>query len=397
MGRRQRSRTVLIVEDDHDARRALESRLLRSGFRVVSAGSGMEALQLACHHVPDAITMDIRLGDMEGTEVVRRLLEHESTRSIPVIFVTGHIHPQSASEDFLKGRFFLRKPYDPQLLLLALDRVIDGAAVPADLAAAPRPVPAASGWAWDAAPANMLPLAPDATDHDGPVASAVALPTQAELVDEFSHDARSLLFVIAEMTYAMTAETCGSLEHQDLARVIRDRTAELAGLCDMLLTGTRFAQGGLTPIFEPVAVRHLLRDVLLQVRRWVRRRKGIINVKLRKGLPNVRCDLELMRTAVVSLLSGILQATGNGNVIQIRSGTCRLRSGSGVRLSLSVSSGLASWQSREVRVPGWQTDQIVSSAKFRLADHLAQACGARICISGRPTALVVTLLLPAAE
>lgn len=118
------SKTVLVVEDDNHARHAIEKRLQRSGFQVITADTGQEALGLAERCQPDAITLDVRLPDMDGLEVAQRLHDQERTTHIPIIFVAGkvdrHFHETSRA---VGGRFFLRKPFDPELLLKAVNDV----------------------------------------------------------------------------------------------------------------------------------------------------------------------------------------------------------------------------------------------------------------------------------
>ena len=61
-----------------------------SGFDVVEAGNGMEALQRAVDTAPDIILMDLSLPVMDGWEATRRLKADERTAAIPVVALTGH-------------------------------------------------------------------------------------------------------------------------------------------------------------------------------------------------------------------------------------------------------------------------------------------------------------------
>ena len=61
-----------------------------SGFDVVEAGNGMEALARAADGAPDIILMDLSLPVMDGWEATRRLKADERTASIPVVALTGH-------------------------------------------------------------------------------------------------------------------------------------------------------------------------------------------------------------------------------------------------------------------------------------------------------------------
>jgi two-component system cell cycle response regulator DivK len=81
---------VLLVDDYPDAREMYSEYLEFSGFDVVEAGNGMEALQRAVDTAPDIILMDLSLPVMDGWEATRRLKADQRTRAIPVVALTGH-------------------------------------------------------------------------------------------------------------------------------------------------------------------------------------------------------------------------------------------------------------------------------------------------------------------
>ena len=81
---------VLLVDDYPDAREMYTEYLEFSGFDVVQAGNGMEALQRAADATPDIILMDLSLPVMDGWEATRRLKADVRTASIPVVALTGH-------------------------------------------------------------------------------------------------------------------------------------------------------------------------------------------------------------------------------------------------------------------------------------------------------------------
>jgi CheY-like chemotaxis protein len=81
---------VLLVDDYPDAREMYTEYLEFSGFEVVEAGNGMEALQRAIDCTPDIILMDLSLPVMDGWEATRRLKADKRTASIPVVALTGH-------------------------------------------------------------------------------------------------------------------------------------------------------------------------------------------------------------------------------------------------------------------------------------------------------------------
>ena len=83
------SELVLIVDDNEMNLKLARDVLRHAGFRTLEAATGEEAVALAAAHRPDVIMLDIRLPDLDGTEVVARLKELEATASIPVVALTS--------------------------------------------------------------------------------------------------------------------------------------------------------------------------------------------------------------------------------------------------------------------------------------------------------------------
>jgi len=80
---------VMVVDDDHIFRSMLENCLDIFGFRVLSARHGQEALALVEVARPDVILLDVLMPEMDGFETCNRLKASETTRDIPVIFMTA--------------------------------------------------------------------------------------------------------------------------------------------------------------------------------------------------------------------------------------------------------------------------------------------------------------------
>ena len=120
---------VLLVDDYPDAREMYSEYLQFSGFDVVQASNGIEALQQAVEASPDIVLMDLSLPVMDGWEATRRLKADARTASIPVVAVTGHTLA-GGSENALKAGCdaFVTKPCLPEDLVREIRRVLNGAA-----------------------------------------------------------------------------------------------------------------------------------------------------------------------------------------------------------------------------------------------------------------------------
>jgi CheY-like chemotaxis protein len=107
--------TVLVVEDEEDARASLAQILELEGFRVIGFSNGAEAMQyLAQAQQPCVIVMDIRMPVMDGRQLRSALLRDPRLASIPVVVVTALEPADAAGLSVLK---VFRKPLDVEALL----------------------------------------------------------------------------------------------------------------------------------------------------------------------------------------------------------------------------------------------------------------------------------------
>lgn len=96
-------KTILIVED-HEFNMKLWSDVLQSqGYALFKTGFGVEALAMARNHRPSLILLDIRLPDISGFDVARRLKGDEATQSIPVIALTAFAQAEHQREALASG------------------------------------------------------------------------------------------------------------------------------------------------------------------------------------------------------------------------------------------------------------------------------------------------------
>jgi CheY-like chemotaxis protein len=114
--------TVLIVDDDPVARDLLSASLKGKGYRIVHAGNGDEALNLARKLRPDAITLDIIMPQTDGWAVLTALKGDAELRDIPVVIVT--ILQDRAIGLSLGAVDFLTKPVDRARLTALLHELL---------------------------------------------------------------------------------------------------------------------------------------------------------------------------------------------------------------------------------------------------------------------------------
>jgi CheY-like chemotaxis protein len=117
---------VLLVDDYPDAREMYSEYLQFSGFDVVEAANGIEALQSALERTPDIILMDLSLPVMDGWEATRRLKADDRTASIPVVALTGHALAGISEGAKRAGcDAFVTKPCLPEDLVKEIRKVLE--------------------------------------------------------------------------------------------------------------------------------------------------------------------------------------------------------------------------------------------------------------------------------
>ncbi|GAB5549157.1 MAG: sigma-54 dependent transcriptional regulator [Sandaracinaceae bacterium] len=114
--------TVLVIDDDDSFRFAMKKALRRLGYDVDEAPGGEPALgRLNAADPPDAALLDLRMGDLDGLDVLRR----SSGTTTRVVVLTGHGTVAAAVEAMKLGAFsFLEKPVDADLLAPLLNQAI---------------------------------------------------------------------------------------------------------------------------------------------------------------------------------------------------------------------------------------------------------------------------------
>jgi len=101
---------VLLVEDDRSVRRYLEVTLQRSGYRVVTAGDGLEAMKLALSNKIDVVVTDAIMPHLSGQELARFLRSNAKVSSLPIILLTGQENKEAAAASDNLIDAFLYKP-----------------------------------------------------------------------------------------------------------------------------------------------------------------------------------------------------------------------------------------------------------------------------------------------
>jgi len=120
------NRTILLIEDDFGIAEMLETFFRTQGFNITTRDQGLVGVATAAELVPDLVILDIRLPDIDGFEVARRLRGNRSTSGIPILFLTE----RRDRSDLLKGLElgaddYVTKPFDIMELKLRVKNIIN--------------------------------------------------------------------------------------------------------------------------------------------------------------------------------------------------------------------------------------------------------------------------------
>jgi two-component system, cell cycle response regulator DivK len=118
---------VLIVEDQIELRQLYAQQLSISGFDVIEAQNGAEAITHTTASAPDVVLMDLSLPIVDGWEATRRLKSDERTAHIPVVALTAHDGAGELQRATRAGcDWFVPKPCPPDALIAEVRRVLSG-------------------------------------------------------------------------------------------------------------------------------------------------------------------------------------------------------------------------------------------------------------------------------
>ena len=121
-----RTPLILVADDERDIVEIVCELLKEAGYLTVDANDGKQALkQVALHH-PDGIVLDIKMPELDGLEVIRRLKSDALSQKIPVIVLTATQVIQESKEEFFRLGVFavIAKPFEPDLLVDTVERAV---------------------------------------------------------------------------------------------------------------------------------------------------------------------------------------------------------------------------------------------------------------------------------
>lgn len=118
--------TILVTDDDLGIRLAISDYLEMSGYSVLTASDGQEALAVVEAYHPDLMVTDIVMPRLNGYELVKRVRQHPAFRLLPVIFLTSRNKTEERIQGYQSGGdIYLPKPFELEELGAAICSLLE--------------------------------------------------------------------------------------------------------------------------------------------------------------------------------------------------------------------------------------------------------------------------------
>lgn len=117
---------ILVVDDEPENTRILKRILTEQKFNVISAISGIAALELINIKQPNLVLLDVKMPGLSGLEVCKRIKSNPQTKDLPVIFVTGADTIEDKTKGFEAGGVdYLSKPFQAEEVILRVNNILE--------------------------------------------------------------------------------------------------------------------------------------------------------------------------------------------------------------------------------------------------------------------------------
>jgi two-component system phosphate regulon response regulator PhoB len=124
--RRPAEKTILIVDNQPGARELVSVTLEEEPYRIYTASTGSEALDLAYRHRPDLILMDVTFPNgPDGLEVTHRLKSDKNMQGTYVVLLTAHVQQRDREAGYAAGADdYIAKPFSPSGLIRRVRQIL---------------------------------------------------------------------------------------------------------------------------------------------------------------------------------------------------------------------------------------------------------------------------------
>ena len=126
--------TLLIADDSRMIRKMMKNILAASGYNIIEAKNGTEALQKVEEESVDLMLVDMQMPDMSGLDVIKQLKQNEKFYNLPIFVISSTLDIESMRDAYKAGVLdYFKKPFSPEELKLKVEQVIRHKEIEKDL------------------------------------------------------------------------------------------------------------------------------------------------------------------------------------------------------------------------------------------------------------------------
>jgi len=283
---------ILVIDDEEIARVSCRRVLAREGMQVALASSGREGLEKLLCDPCDLVLVDLKMPEMDGVEVVRRIRDFDP--SIVTVLITGYATIESAVAAMKEGAYdYLPKPFTPEELLIVVRRGLEK---------------------------RRLDLESRALRQEKET-------MERNFVTMVTHQLRSPLAAILQYFEVLLGGIGGELSEaqQEMLTRAKERLESLMQLINDWLDMSRLSEGDIVKRLQPARLEDCI-DAALKGLDFSAKEKGVtVRVELPEDLPAVHADPDSLREALSNLISNAIKYNREGGLVTIRAkreGSC---------------------------------------------------------------------------
>ena len=304
---------ILIVDDSPENLKFLKETLTNEGYRVRPASSGHLALQSIQAKLPVLILLDVRMPDIDGFEVCRRLKADEKTRTIPIIFASALTDTTEKVKGFELGAVdYVTKPLNAKEVLVRVATHLSLFVTQRQLENKNRELQET------AAELNQYRKYLENSIRELSIAKEAAEKAnvaKSTFIATMSHELRTPLNAILGFSELMSVDKSTSPEQRETLGIINRSGAHLLSMINDVLDISKIEAGRLEVDIQAFDVIKLLNEIgeMINVRAVNKQLK--FNVNLAADMHRlIKSDSKKLRQVLINLLGNAIKFTNNGTI-----------------------------------------------------------------------------------
>jgi signal transduction histidine kinase len=276
---------VLVIDDEEIARISCQRVLKREGIQVAMAASGREGLEMLMRQPPDLVLVDLKMPEMDGVEVARRVRSYDP--NIVTIIITGYATIESAVAVMKEGAYdYLPKPFTPDELIIVVRRGLEKRRL----------------------------------DQESRALREEKAAMERNFITMVTHQLRSPLGAIFQYLEVLLSDIGGELSEmqREMLERARERLEGLLQLINDWLDMSRIQAGEILHRLQPVALASCI-DAAMTGLDFAAGQKGVsLTTEIGADLPTVHVDPDTFREVLSNLISNAIKYNRPEGYVRVR-------------------------------------------------------------------------------